>query len=92
MSVLTQSITDVATDAVNKLSLKGTYTPLKSSGSLDHLEKWDSTPVIGTEFAKGIQLSQLLEGPDSDKLIRDLAILSSSLSQYICIPLSFAYA
>src|SRR5277367_14264 len=49
--------------------------PLKSSGNLARFEKFDVTSVIGTEFARGIQVSDLLSAPNSDDLIRDLAIL-----------------
>ena len=49
--------------------------PLKNSGSLDHFEKFDVTTVIGTEFLPGVQLSRLLSAPNSDDLIRDLALL-----------------
>jgi hypothetical protein len=34
------------------------------------------TPVIGREFAKDLQLSDLLKAEDSDELVRDLAVLS----------------
>jgi hypothetical protein len=56
-----------------------TKVPLQSSGSLKGYEKFDVTPVIGTEFARGIQLTDLLSAPNSDHLIRDLAILGMSL-------------
>jgi hypothetical protein len=49
--------------------------PLKSSGNLDQFERFDVTSVIGTEFARGVQVSGLLSAPNSDDLIRDLAIL-----------------
>jgi hypothetical protein len=54
---------------------KSSRVPLKSSGSLDKFEKFDVTPVIGTEFKGGVQLVDLLLAPNSDELIRDLAIL-----------------
>src|ERR1700685_3537222 len=49
--------------------------PLKSSGNLDQFERFDVTSVIGTEFARGVQVSGLLSAPNSDDLIRDLALL-----------------
>ena len=49
--------------------------PLKYSGSLDCLESFDVTTVIGTEFLSGVQLAQLLVAPNSDNLLRDLALL-----------------
>jgi hypothetical protein len=53
-------------------------TPLKSTGSLDGFGKFDVTNVIGTEFREGIQVAELLTAPNSDDLIRDLAILGIS--------------
>jgi hypothetical protein len=49
--------------------------PLKRSGNLDQFERFDVTSVIGTEFARGVQVSGLLSAPNSDDLIRDLALL-----------------
>ncbi|KAJ1569469.1 hypothetical protein HK405_004272 [Cladochytrium tenue] len=51
--------------------------PLEPTGALAHLETVDLTRHIGTEFARGVQLSALLRGPDSDAVLRDLAILIS---------------
>lgn len=71
MSTAIQTLTEKA----SKLSVIGAHqAPLKSAGSLDKYEKFDVTPVIGTEF-KDAQLSSLLDGPDSDRGIRDLGIL-----------------
>lgn len=47
-------------------------------GSLNNLGSYDTTTHIGTTFPnKTVQLSQLLEAPNSDELIRDLATLVS---------------
>ena len=51
--------------------------PLKLSGALDHLESFDVTPVIGREYVNA-NLVDLLNAPNSDELIRDLAITSTS--------------
>ncbi|KAF2419888.1 taurine catabolism dioxygenase [Tothia fuscella] len=48
-------------------------TPLKYSGSLDGYESIDSTPVIGTEYPTA-NLVDFLNAPNSDELLRDLAI------------------
>ena len=53
--------------------------PLKSTGSLDQIARVDLTSVIGTEFTRGVQLVDLLSAPNSDDLIRDLAILGMHL-------------
>jgi hypothetical protein len=49
--------------------------PLKLSGALDHLEHFDVTPVIGREYVN-VDLVELLRAPNSDELLRDLAITS----------------
>lgn len=49
--------------------------PLKLSGALDHFESFDVTPTIGREFV-GVNLAKWLKAPNSDELIRDLAITS----------------
>ncbi|PVH74022.1 putative alpha-ketoglutarate-dependent taurine dioxygenase [Cadophora sp. DSE1049] len=50
--------------------------PLKLSGALDHFENFDVTPTIGREFV-GVNLAKWLRAPNSDELIRDLAITIS---------------
>lgn len=47
--------------------------PLKLAGVLDQFEHFDVTPVIGREFA-GVDLAEWLRAPNSDELLRDLAI------------------
>jgi hypothetical protein len=49
--------------------------PLKLSGALKDVEHFDVTPAIGREFPKA-NLVEWLEAPNSDELIRDLAITS----------------
>lgn len=55
--------------------LEGHKEPLKLSGALDHLEHFDVTPVIGREYVD-VDLVELLRAPNSDELLRDLAITS----------------
>jgi len=50
--------------------------PLKLSGALDQFESFDVTPVIGREFV-GVNLAKWLRAPNSDELLRDLAITIS---------------
>ncbi|KAH7146754.1 hypothetical protein B0J13DRAFT_584256 [Dactylonectria estremocensis] len=45
-------------------------------GALDKFESFDVTPVIGREFVN-VDLAYLLRAPNSDELIRDLAITIS---------------
>ncbi|KAH7083843.1 hypothetical protein FB567DRAFT_604942 [Paraphoma chrysanthemicola] len=50
--------------------------PLQLKGVLDQYESFDVTPVIGREFAN-VNLKEWLRAPNSDELIRDLAITIS---------------
>ncbi|KAI6713200.1 tfdA family taurine dioxygenase [Diplocarpon mali] len=50
--------------------------PLVYSGSLDSFAHRDATPCIGREIL-GLQLEELLDAPDSDALLRDLAVTVS---------------
>lgn len=52
--------------------------PLKLSGVLDQYESFDITPVIGREFPKA-SLKEWLRAPNSDELIRELAITGKEL-------------
>jgi hypothetical protein len=56
-------------------------TPLKQTGVLDQYESFDVTPVIGREFPKA-NLVEWLNAENSDALIRDLAITSTSSTSY----------
>lgn len=73
------SITETFTTSVQQLkdSLPQSQhkEPLKLKGLLDEYESFDVTPTIGREYPT-INLKQLLEAPNSDELIRDLAITS----------------
>lgn len=62
---------------IPRIVSKGAKQPLRPSQSLDKFEHFEVTPVIGTEF-KDVQLTSLLSAPNSDELIRDLAILGMS--------------
>ncbi|KAK1973545.1 TfdA family taurine catabolism dioxygenase TauD [Colletotrichum cereale] len=50
--------------------------PLKPTGALDRFEHFDVTPVIGREYPT-VDLKELMRAPNSDELIRDLAITIS---------------
>ena len=52
---------------------------MRQSGSLDEFERVDLTPILGTEF-RHVDVVDWLTRPDSDRLLRDLAILSKSSS------------
>jgi hypothetical protein len=65
------------TDGIVPETLKGHKEPLKLSGALDKFDSFDVTPVIGREFAN-VDLAEWLHAPNSDELLRDLAITSMS--------------
>ncbi|THV48223.1 hypothetical protein BGAL_0261g00130 [Botrytis galanthina] len=50
--------------------------PLKLSGALDKFESFDVTPIIGREYV-GVNLAEWIHAPNSDYLLRDLAITIS---------------
>lgn len=50
--------------------------PLKLKRVLDQFKSFDVTPVIGKEFVD-VNLKDWLRAPNSDNLIRDLAITST---------------
>lgn len=47
--------------------------PLKSSGSIDHLEYVDVTPIIGREYPTA-KIKDILHAPNAEQQLRDLAI------------------
>ncbi|KAJ5165765.1 hypothetical protein N7492_006061 [Penicillium capsulatum] len=78
---MTTSVTETATPVVpiveGKLELKGLErAPLSLSGALDAFESFDVTPVIGREFPNA-NLRDFLRVPNSDELLRDLAVTVS---------------
>ena len=50
--------------------------PLKLKGLLDKYKSFEVTPVIGKEFPDA-NLAEWMKAPNSDELLRDLAILST---------------
>ena len=62
----------VAKSVDNPATSTGPYT---ASGALNEYESFDVTPIIGREFPKA-NLVDWLNAPNSDALIRDLAITS----------------
>jgi len=63
---------------IESKNLKGNLIrkPLELSGALEQYEQFDVTPVIGREFPKA-NVVEWLKAPNSDELIRDLAITST---------------
>lgn len=56
--------------------MTGTKVPLTYSGSLDEYRFFDLTPNIGREFPD-VNLRDWITAPNSDELLRDLAITAS---------------
>ena len=61
--------------------------PLKLKGLLEEFAYFDVTPVIGREF-KDVDVVAWLQSPNSDELIRDLAITSRSAPLFPNVPAS----
>ena len=55
--------------------------PLQLKGALNGFKSFDVTPVIGKEFPDA-KLAEWLRAPNSDELIRDLAITSPFISHF----------
>ena len=75
MSTTTETIPLRLGVSSDKLQHSQHREPLKTSGALDKYEHFDVTPVIGREYPT-LSLKECLEAPNSDELIRDLAITS----------------
>ena len=86
-SVIDNDKDDVAVDGLPKV-LTGHREPLKLSGALDQFKYFDSTPIIGREFVD-VDLAEWLRAPNSDELLRDLAITSMTDLFFHSICLSF---
>ena len=52
--------------------------PLRLKGTLDQYDSFDVTPIIGREFPTA-NLKEWLEAPNSDELLKELAITSQFL-------------
>ncbi|KAJ5558478.1 Taurine catabolism dioxygenase TauD/TfdA [Penicillium sp. DV-2018c] len=76
-SATINTTTPVVPITEDKITLTGlAREPLKPSGTLDAFESFDVTPVIGREFPNA-NLKDFLRAPNSDDLLRDLAITIS---------------
>lgn len=74
-STLTHTI-DSLTQKVGTLGVRGSTQPIPRNHSLDKWKSLEVTPFIGQEFGSDIQLSQIVNAPNADELIKDLAVLS----------------
>ena len=69
--------TVIATDQPKEESQRSSTEPLQLRGVLDGYKSFDVTPIIGREFPD-VNLKEWLRAPNSDELLRDLAITSMS--------------
>ncbi len=53
--------------------------PVQATGALDSHEHIELTPVIGREYPN-LNLVALLQAPNSEELLKELALISTSLS------------
>lgn len=69
----------MSTQTIAAVSQTGTTTPqrepLQLKGALDQFKSFDVTPVIGREFVD-VNLKDWFRAPNSDELLRDLAVTS----------------
>jgi hypothetical protein len=63
--------------------------PLELSGALDQFSAFDVTPVIGREFGTDANLADWIQAPNSDELLRDLAITSTQSLYQCCKTLAY---
>lgn len=77
MSTVTETAHVALDEVKEKIPTLRRKEPLQLTGALDKYESFDVTPVIGREFPDA-NLKEWLEAPNSDELLRDLAITSES--------------
>ncbi|WVQ82461.1 hypothetical protein IAT38_004590 [Cryptococcus sp. DSM 104549] len=73
----TDALANDFTHTVGTLGVRGSTSAIKRNHSLDKYQSFEVTPPIGQEFSKELQLSEILHAPNSDELVRDLAVLIS---------------
>lgn len=85
MASITETVQKGVEDIKDKLPQQVGRAPLQPTGALDQFSSFDVTPVIGREFPDA-SLKALLEAPNADELIQELAITSQQnlLRSYHC--------
>lgn len=73
----TQTLTQTYSEKFGSIVVRGSTEPLPRNHSLDKWTNFEVTPVIGQEFDKAFQLSEVMRESEErrDQLIRDLARL-----------------
>jgi hypothetical protein len=77
---LTETIPDIANITLKESKYPA---PLELRNALDGVEYEDITPVIGREFLNINIVDDILNHPDADARIRDVAVLSIFLSPFV---------
>ena len=87
MAEISPQSSKLGPEDVSKISFSandGSYfkEPLSLTGALEKFKQFDVTPVIGTEF-QDVNLIDWMVGKNSDALLRDLAITSTTVSSTV---------
>lgn len=85
-----QSADDATTATKNKQQSSSSYPrePLQLRGVLDKFAYEEATPLLGREYPGVNVVDDLLRAPDSDALLRDVAITSTFFSFCLSLALS----
>jgi hypothetical protein len=78
MTTITETLSQVKQTLSTGDSNNQHREPLELKGVLDNFDSFDVTPIIGKEFPN-VKLTEWLNAPNSDELLRDLAITSKFL-------------
>ena len=78
MATITATVPITATYSPEPPPLSQQREPLKLKGALENYDHFDVTPIIGREYPTA-NLKVWLQAPNSDDLLRDLAITSQPI-------------
>ena len=76
--IIETQVSPFATGSIVSKKTVPEFTPLKLSGALNQFASFENTPCIGTEF-RNVSLAEWVTSPESDTLLRDLAVLSEAV-------------
>lgn len=69
--------------SLESISGRKSVTPIRTTGVLDASHKFEEvTPVIGREYPTTNIVDDLLNAPNADELLRDLAVTSKSSKHF----------
>jgi GAF domain-containing protein len=83
---VTETVGQVTQNLKQKLSLKDQVQPNLEAGHREplKLKQFEVTPVIGKEFVD-VDLAEWLRAPNSDELLRDLAITGTAIERFLSL-------